>query len=355
MDKKKKRRRTRKPKVVLPRKQVFILTAAIAAVCICMLCVAVLTAPPAAEDFRQPPAVSPSVPAPVTPQTPVSPSVSVQPPISVQPSVEQQPAKQTSPTEPVSVPEPSLPIVPKEPVPPVHPEFDLIPTAAPRAVLVFIFDDGGQNLDQLQPFLNLPFPVSIAVMPELVHSVESAKRVRAAGKELLLHQPMQAKNLAVNPGPGAIHPDMDRDAVRKLLHSNLQKIGPVAGMNNHEGSLITESVTQMDAVLDVCAAEGIFFLDSRTTADTQVPAVAAARGMKIWERDIFLDNTPDRRDILDQLYRGAAIANKKGYAVMIGHVWSPQLASILNELYPLLKKKGYTFSGIRGLYEDFGN
>lgn len=232
-----------------------------------------------------------------------------------------------------------------------------IPPATAGATLVFVFDDGGQNLSDLQHYLNLPFPVDIAVLPQLPNSVESAKRVRSSGRhELLLHQPMQAINLSVNPGPGAIAPTMTTTEIETLVKKNLAQIGPVAGMNNHEGSLITESKVKIGKVIEICQQQGIFFLDSRTSAATAAPQAALELGAKIWERDIFLDNTQNRSDILLQIERGLAVANKKGYAIMIGHVWSGgNLAQILQELYPVLKSQGYSFSTVGGLYENFGN
>ena len=231
------------------------------------------------------------------------------------------------------------------------------PPATAGATLVFVFDDGGQNLSDLQHYLNLPFPVDIAVLPQLPNSVESAKRVRSSGRhELLLHQPMQAINLSVNPGPGAIAPTMTTTEIETLVKKNLAQIGPVAGMNNHEGSLITESKVKIGKVIEICQQQGIFFLDSRTSAATAAPQAALELGAKIWERDIFLDNTQNRSDILLQIERGLAVANKKGYAIMIGHVWSGgNLAQILQELYPVLKSQGYSFSTVGGLYENFGN
>ena len=48
---------------------------------------------------------------------------------------------------------------------------------------------------------------------------------------------------------------------------------------------------------------------------------------------------------MSELLKGLEIANKKGYCIMIGHVWSADLIpAILTELYPVLKEKGYTFS-----------
>lgn len=221
--------------------------------------------------------------------------------------------------------------------------------ASPGAKLVFVFDDAGHNLNQLQPFLELPFDCVIAVLPSLSHSGDAAAAARKAGKQVILHQPMQAVNLSVDPGPSAIKPDMHTYEIEALVKKNLAELGPVSGINNHEGSLITATQSAIGAVLDVCKEEGIFFLDSRTNAETKAPIAARERGMTIYERDIFLDNTQDRDDIIAMINKGLAVADKKGHAVMIGHIWSDGLAAILEELYPELVKKGYVFTDLSGL------
>lgn len=220
-----------------------------------------------------------------------------------------------------------------------------LPKAKNNATLVFVFDDGGQNLYDLQKFLELPFPITIAVLPKLKYSVESAKRVRNSGHELILHQPMQAINRSVNPGPGAITPEMTEEEVRKMLLSNINEIGPIAGMNNHEGSAITADIGKMEVILKTASDCGIFFLDSRTNIKTVVPLVAKEMGYNYYERNIFLDNEKTRENALMELKKGLDIANKKGSAVMIGHVWSADfLPAFLKELYPELVKNGYKFS-----------
>ena len=61
----------------------------------------------------------------------------------------------------------------------------------------------------------------------------------------------------------------------------------------------------------------------------------------------FLDNTKNRTDIISEIMKGVNIANKKGSAIMIGHVWSSEvLPDILKEMYPLLKEKGYVFTTV---------
>jgi polysaccharide deacetylase 2 family uncharacterized protein YibQ len=215
-----------------------------------------------------------------------------------------------------------------------------------RGTVIFIFDDAGYNLKQLEPFLKLPFPCTIAVLPGLEYSREAARRVRAAGKEAILHQPMQAINLSLDPGPGAITQGMSPDQIKATVRKNLAEVGPVSGLNNHEGSLITADRKAMEAVLAVTREKGIYFLDSRTNAATQAPAIAREMKMTIWERAVFLDNAQDRESIEEAVTGGLKIAEKKGAAIMIGHVWSADLADVLREMYPELVSQGYSLSTI---------
>ena len=66
--------------------------------------------------------------------------------------------------------------------------------------------------------------------------------------------------------------------------------------------------------------------------------------MHIWERDIFLDNNPDPNEMRTMINKGLAIADKKGYAIMIGHVQTPALAKLLREMYADLQTQGYVFT-----------
>lgn len=243
----------------------------------------------------------------------------------------------------------TVPVVPEQPaVPPASISsasgFE-IPEVSGNPVLVFIFDDGGQNLSQLEKCLALPFPVTVAVLPGLVHSAESAQKVRSSGNELMLHQPMQALNTAVNPGPCAILPGMNADETEQQIIKNIAEIGPIAGFNNHEGSMILENKILTQAVLEAAAVSGVYFLDSRTTVNTFAPQVASEMDISIYSRDIFLDNVETRENVLSELHKGLVLAGKKGYCIMIGHVWSANLLpAILTELYPALVEKGYRFS-----------
>jgi polysaccharide deacetylase 2 family uncharacterized protein YibQ len=211
--------------------------------------------------------------------------------------------------------------------------------------LVFVIDDAGNNLRELEPFLRIPGPLTIAVLPGLPYSAEAARRVRAAGKEVFLHQPMEAVG-GQNPGPGAVYAGMSGPEIQAVLARNVAEIGPVAGMNNHQGSKVTMDEEAMQTILAFCREHGIYFLDSRTTAETAAPAAAKRLGIRIGERDVFIDNIQEKASMIRYIGDGLRKADQKGAAVMIGHTWSSELAATLEELYPALVEEGYSLSTI---------
>ncbi len=225
-----------------------------------------------------------------------------------------------------------------------HDPLSGIPQAQDGARLAFVIDDAGQSRAALRRYLAVPLPLAIAVLPKLANTKESAAMVRAAGKELMLHQPMQAENLDLWAGPGAITPGMGLGEIKALIAENLAELGEgVRGLNNHEGSLITEDEVRIGAVLDAAQERGLFFMDSRTSAQTKAPDAARIRGMQILERDVFIDNVLEREAMLQQIREGLVLANKQGSAIMIGHVDKSAdiLPDLLTELAPLLRERGY--------------
>lgn len=265
-----------------------------------------------------------------------------------QPKESENPSKETKakkPESPIITDKPKPQEQEKKPDVSAYPIQDL-PELPSKGKLIFVFDDAGHNLEQLQYFLDLPFPCTIAVLPKLPNSIETARRIRAAGKELILHQPMQAVNPNVDPGEGAVKPGMNHEEIKKIVASNVEEIGPISGMNNHEGSLITSDKEAMEAVLELCREKNIYFLDSRTSSKSVVPQVAKKLNMSIWERAVFLDNKRDKAYMKKQIIDGLEIASQRGEAIMIGHVFTVDLAILLKEMYSDLTQEGYTFSTI---------
>lgn len=317
----KKKTKRKSPKILLEKKKVFILTSAITILCILLLFINTLF------GSESQPAKPVAQPKPV--QTEKTLNTAKKAPVAPKPTVKTQ--------EPV------------EKQPQAKPQVNTCPYDIPQAekgsTLVFIIDDAGHNTETLKKYTDLPFPLTIAVLPGVAETEECAQMIVKANKELMLHQPMQAENLSVNPGPCAITQYMSLGEIKSTLNKNLAQLGPkVKGMNNHEGSLITEDEVRIGAVLEAATDHGIYFIDSRTTAQTKAEEAAAIRGIKIRHRDIFIDNIIDKNEMAKQIYHGLALANKHGTAIMIGHVdkSAEVLPDLLQDMYPYLKEKGYT-------------
>ena len=223
-----------------------------------------------------------------------------------------------------------------------------IPKAKNNAKLVIVIDDAGLSAENCLKYAELPFPLTIAVLPRLRDTKSCAKLIQQYGQEMILHQPMQSLNHNLDPGPGRITVDMTTYEIAQTVKQNLDELGPyVKGLNNHEGSEVTSNVIKIGTVLDVCQERGIYFLDSRTTAATQAPQAALERDMTIFEKSgPYIDNEISRTAMLNQIYKSLEAANKNGSAIIIGHVDKSVkiLPALLREMYPELKQAGYVLT-----------
>ncbi|MBU8912652.1 MAG: divergent polysaccharide deacetylase family protein [Spirochaetales bacterium] len=216
--------------------------------------------------------------------------------------------------------------------------------------LYLILDDAGNNLEPFPAFLEFPGPLAVAVLPQLPYSVEAAALTAAAGKEIMLHLPMEAVGGA-NPGPGAVTVGMsDRDILR-VIGENLGSVPGAIGVNNHMGSRATSDQRIMEIVLADLQRRELFFIDSRTTVDTVARPVAGYLRTPFAERHIFLDNERSRDAILAAIRGALELAHTQDQVVMIGHATVPELATILNEIYPVLTEHGYRFGLVSELAE----
>ncbi len=191
---------------------------------------------------------------------------------------------------------------------------------AGQARLVLVIDDLGDNLAVARELTRFAFPVTFAVLPRAPYAKDTLRLAMAAGREVILHQPMAPIRYPENdPGPGALFPGMADDTVTRLVEENLDMLPGIVGMNNHMGSRYTQDVRGMSAALDVLRRRNLFFLDSVTHPGTKGGQVARTLGLAHLERDVFLDVEHDARYVVFQLQKAESIALRKGQAVAIGH------------------------------------
>lgn len=210
------------------------------------------------------------------------------------------------------------------------------PTLAPRIAL--IIDDLGYNLELGRRALALPGPITVAVLPFTPHTTALAQLATGAGIDVILHEPMQAADETVC-APGTLTVTMSDADLRGQLAYALEQVPQAIGVNNHTGSLLTAQRAPMISLMAELHAQGLFFLDSRTTPDTVARDVAVERGVPSARRDVFLDHVVESHEIAAEFERAISIARQQGHAVLIAHPYQLSLA-FLEQVLPTLAARG---------------
>jgi hypothetical protein len=208
-----------------------------------------------------------------------------------------------------------------------------------KTVLVaIVIDDLGQDVKQAKEVLALPGKITLAVMPGLAQSRNVAELAGQAGREVLLHLPMEPlKNHEKTRSPGTLSAGMTPMAFLNTVSEDVASVPGAIGVNNHEGSALTENKEAMKFLMAELKARNLFFLDSLTNPKSVAYATAVEFGMKAAKRDVFLDNDSDHpASIRKQLDELVEIARHHGKAVGIGH---PHPAT-LSELRKWLAEAG---------------
>lgn len=225
--------------------------------------------------------------------------------------------------------------------------------AVPREKQIFlVIDDAGLSMSETQRYLDIPVPMTIAVLPHLKDTEKVCRAIARHGdKEIILHQPMEAYDHGKNTGEGAIYNTTSPAEIKAILDRNLASVHGAVGMNNHMGSLVTENPELMRAVLRYCKGNGLIFLDSKTAYNSVVPRIAKQEHVHLEQRDSFLDIERDREYIRQMWGQAVAKAKKNGYVIVIGHAWSEETAAAIMDSCRTLENQGYTFHMLSELYE----
>ena len=159
--------------------------------------------------------------------------------------------------------------------------------------IAVIIDDIGYDLRLVEDLMRIEAPIAFAILPHTPHAREAARLLHAAGKEILLHLPMEPRSYpAENPGKGALFVDMDEGEIRRRIETDLTAVPYVSGVNNHMGSRFMEDEAGLAVVMQELAKKGLFFVDSLTTPDSRARSAAARAGVRYASRAVFIDHTP---------------------------------------------------------------
>ena len=212
---------------------------------------------------------------------------------------------------------------------------------AQAAQIALIIDDLGDNRGLGERFVDLPGPVAGAFLPSSPHTERLAVAAHAAGKEVLLHLPMEATRRAVS-HPDAITLEDDAETLSSIVLNGLDKVPHASGLNNHQGSALTQDAERMQWLMRVLADNGgVYFIDSMTSGRSVGLRTAREHGLATARRDVFLDNVRTHAAIDKQFQRLLRLARSRGRAVGIGHPY-PETFAYLEAKIPTLAEAGIT-------------
>lgn len=205
--------------------------------------------------------------------------------------------------------------------------------------VAFVIDDFGNNMRGTKEMLDLPAPLTIAVMPFLPTTKRDAKWAHEKHHDVFVHLPMEpVRGKKSWMGPGAIMTSMSDDEIRKRVHAAIDDVPHAIGVNNHMGSKATADPRVMRIVLQVCQERGMIYLDSKTTHKSVVGKLAKEMGVPYIENQMFLDDSHTKAHIIKQMKRLCQRLDDHNVLVAIGHVGPPgkNTASVLREYIPRL-------------------
>tara|TARA_B100001029_G_C14989365_1_gene411049 strand:- start:185 stop:1036 length:852 start_codon:yes stop_codon:yes gene_type:complete len=222
-----------------------------------------------------------------------------------------------------------------------QPATDIIQDAT-KAIVLVIDDFGYRNDSVSDRFLNLPVPLTCAVLPGHSQSASIAKKAIKSGKEVIIHMPMESSVSMTGEDEFKLKVGMTSEEIEWRLNEALKEIPEAIGINNHQGSKATTNGKVMGVVASVLKNKNKFFLDSRTSSKTVGEKTMRSVGVLTARRHIFLDNDLNIDNISKQLDKLVALSQKKGMAIGIGHVKANTLKVLEREI-PILLERGFEF------------
>lgn len=213
--------------------------------------------------------------------------------------------------------------------------------AEPSPRIAIIIDDLGYQLEAGRRAIQLPAPVTFAILPNTPHGERLARFAGDRGKDVLLHLPLEAVEHRGAVEPGGITLDMTHSAFRTAFADALATVPNAVGVSSHRGSLLTQHPGHMAWLMqEIGARENLFFVDSFTTHESIALQVALEAGIAATRRDVFLDHERNVEAVMRELERLKQLARKHGQAVAIGHPFGETLSVLEREL-PALRSEGF--------------
>jgi len=253
-----------------------------------------------------------------------------------QPKVIPSKAEKAKPVKETPATQKTEPVKQKEKI--VVSKIDKIPL--PLKQVAIIIDDIGYDLGPVRELLKVDADITFAILPLCSHSREAAEMLHEAHKETLLHLPMEPNSYPKEkPGNGTLFTDMNSEELIFQLEKDLASVPYVSGVNNHMGSKFMADEDKLILIFNKLKKKKMFFIDSRTTANTKAFAAAEKVNMQMASRKVFLDNDRDYNEIYKKLLEVTQNSSDVSPVIIIGHPY-PETIRAIKDASRVLREKG---------------
>ena len=201
-----------------------------------------------------------------------------------------------------------------------------------RPMIAIVIDDMAHSQKRFLIANQLPAAISFALLPYVDNVPEMAKAARAAGRELLVHLPMEPFGPIADPGPGALKVGDSIADWESRLQQNLGVFDGYIGINNHMGSRATADPEMMKWLMTALKKRGLSFLDSKTSAKSVAEKAARGAGVPTAGRHVFLDPDGSGDVAAQQFSTALRLAKRNGVAILICHPYPKTLTFLASRI-----------------------
>jgi polysaccharide deacetylase 2 family uncharacterized protein YibQ len=185
-----------------------------------------------------------------------------------------------------------------------------------KPLLVIILDDVSFKW-QTKAIKSIPYKITPSFFPPTSRHPNTPKLAQSF-PVYMVHVPMQALHFN-KPEPNTLNVGDSYSKIKSVIDEVKILFPRAKFINNHTGSKFTADTQSMKLLFKALKSDHIGFVDSKTTPLSKSRIAEKYYKIPLFSRNVFLDNKPDINYIQNQLKKAVEIAQKRGYAIAIGH------------------------------------
>lgn len=184
-------------------------------------------------------------------------------------------------------------------------------------------------------------PLTVALRPDQPELAATAKALRAAGREIFLHLPMEPRGYPqVDPGKNAILLDLSRVEIEERIDKSLSAVGAADGIISRLGGAAVNDRDVMRAVLGEAKRRDLLFIDAHGAGPSVVDQVGEETGARTMTLGGTLDMPkPTPAGVRARLKQLIETATHRG-TLVVSFKASATVLSVLQADSPKLREQG---------------